>query len=69
LLLENGAPPNVPQEGGWVPLHEAARIGDKEMVTVLLQNGADSQVRNKDGKTSAEMARTNGHEEIANLLS
>ena len=69
LLLENGAPPNVPQEGGWMPLHEAARIGDKEMVTVLRQNGADSQVRNKDGKTPAEMARTHGHEEIANLLS
>jgi ankyrin repeat protein len=53
-----------------MPLHSAtaARIGDKEMVAVLLQNGADCQVRNKDRKTPAEMARTNGHEEIANLL-
>jgi uncharacterized protein len=69
LLLENGAPPNVPQEGGWVPLHEAARIGDKEMVTVLMQNGADPQLRSTDGKSAAEMARANGHEELAKLLS
>jgi len=68
LLLENGAPPNVPQEGGWVPLHEAARTGDTEMVKVLLQNGADPQLRSNDGKSAAELARTNGHEELVKLL-
>lgn len=68
LLLENGAPPNVPQEGGWVPLHEAARIGDTEMVKILLQNGADPQLRSNDGKSAAELARTNGHEEVVKLL-
>jgi ankyrin repeat protein len=68
LLVENGAPPNVPQEGGWVPLHEAARTGDTEMVKVLLQNGADPQLRSNDGKSAAELARTNGHEELVKLL-
>ena len=68
LLVENGAPPNVPQEGGWVPLHEAAQIGDKEMVKVLLQHGADAQLRSNDGRTAAKMARANGHEEIVKLL-
>ncbi len=69
LLLESGAPPNVPQEGGWVPLHEAAQIGDKEMVTVLLRHGADPHFRSSDGRTAAEMAKVKGHHEIAELLS
>jgi len=69
ILLENGAPPNVPQEGGWVALHEAAQIGDKEMVEALLRHGADPQIRNKDGKTPADMAQAKGHEEIVRLLS
>lgn len=69
LLVENGAPPNVPQEGGWVPLHEAAQIGDKEMVKVLLEYGADPQLRSNDGRTAAEMAKAKGHEEIVKLLS
>jgi len=69
LLVENGAPPNVPQEGGWLPLHEAAQIGDKEMVKVLLEYGADPQLRSNDGRTAAEMAKAKGHEEILKLLS
>ena len=69
LLLENGAPPNVPQEGGWVPLHQAAQIGDQEMVKVLLQHGADPALRNNDGKSAAEIARAKGYEEIVKLLS
>ena len=69
LLVETGAPPNVPQEGGWVPLHEAARTGDKEMVRVLLDHGADPRLKSNDGKTAGDMARINGHEEIVKLLS
>ena len=68
LLLENGAPSNVPQEGGWVPLHQAAQTGDMEMVKVLLEHGADPLLRNNDGKTAADMARAKGHEEIMKLL-
>jgi uncharacterized protein len=68
LLVENGAPPNAPQEGGWVPLHEAAQIGDEEMVKALLEHGADPQIRNKDGRTPVDMAQAKGHEEIVKLL-
>ena len=50
------------------PLHEAARTGDTEMVKVLLQTGADPQLRSNDGKSAAELARTNGHEELVKLL-
>jgi ankyrin repeat protein len=38
------------------------------MVKVLLQNGADPQLRSNDGKSAAELARTNGPEELVKLL-
>jgi len=68
LLLENDAPADVRQEGGWTPLHEAAQIGDVEMARDLLQHRADPQARSKDGKTPADMAAAKGHEEILKLL-
>jgi uncharacterized protein len=69
LLLENDAPADVRQEGGWTPLHEAAQIGDVEMTRDLLQHRADPQARSDDGKTPADMAAAKGHEEIVKLLS
>jgi ankyrin repeat protein len=68
LLLENGAPPNVPQEGGWTPLHQAAQIGDQDMVKILLEHGADPTLRNNDGKSAADMALAKGYEEVVKLL-
>ncbi len=69
LLVENGAPPNVPQEGGWMPLHEAAQIGDIEMVRTLLKYGADPLLRSNDGRTAADMAQAKGHSEVVKLFS
>jgi uncharacterized protein len=69
LLLENDAPADVRQEGGWTPLHEAAQIGDVEMARDLLQHRADPQARSDDGKTPEDMAAAKGHEEIVKLLS
>jgi len=68
LLLENDAPADVRQEGGWTPLHEAAQIGDVEMARDLLQHRADPQARSDDGKTPADMAAAKGHTEIVELL-
>ena len=69
LLLENDAPADARQHGGWTALHEAAQIGDTHMVRDLLQHGADPQARSDDGKTPADMATAKGHEEILKLLS
>ena len=68
LLLENDAPADVRQEGGWTPLHEAAQIGDLEMARDLLQYRADPQARSNDGKTPSDMAAAKGHHEIVKLL-
>jgi uncharacterized protein len=70
LLLERGAPANARQRGGWVPIHAAAQNGDRPMVELLLQHGADPKLANDEGegKTPALVAREKGHEEIAALL-
>ena len=40
-LLENGANPNVADKFGVTPLIAATRKGQRDVVAVLLQHGAD----------------------------
>ncbi len=69
LLLEQGAPADARQHGGWTALHEAAQIGDLQMVSDLLQHQADPLARSDDGKTPVQMATEKGHGEVVKLLS
>ncbi len=68
LLLDQGAPVNARQQGGWVPIHAAAQNGDRPMVELLLQHHADPTIANDAGKTAAMVAREKGHADIASLL-
>jgi catechol 2,3-dioxygenase-like lactoylglutathione lyase family enzyme len=67
-LLNAGASPNVQQQGGHTPLHEAALRGHAEMVTLLREHGADPDARTDAGKTPIELARERGHDEVVHLL-
>ena len=67
-LLRAGANPNVQQQGGWTPLHEAAAQGRSEIVDLLLAHGADPDATNADGKTPAEKAAEGGHGEVEKRL-
>jgi ankyrin repeat protein len=49
------------------PLHIAARQGDLETVKLLIELGADPVIKNRD-KTTAELARAKGYEEMAVYL-
>jgi ankyrin repeat protein len=69
LLLEQGAPADARQQGGWTALHAAAQDGNIEMVRDLIQYHADTQARNDDGKTPGDVAGSRGHTEIVQLLS
>ena len=56
-LLVGGA--DVEEKGGLsesTPLHEAARVGNKEIVQLLLEHGADVSFKNKDGETPLHAA-------------
>lgn len=47
---------NVQNKNGITPLHEAVKITSKEMIELLLQNGADVNARDKEGKSPLEIA-------------
>ncbi len=65
ILLDYGADVNL--IGCVTPLIAAAREGDKEMIQLLLQRGADPSIK-VSGYTAAKYAETYGHEELLKLL-
>ncbi len=70
-LLERGAPVNARQgagEAGFTPLMEAAYNGQRDMVHLLLEHGADRTLRDDKGLTAADHARQNGHASLGDHL-
>ena len=67
-LLAAGADPNARQHGGYVPLHSAAQNGDDALTELLLGHGADPTLETDDGRSAAVIARTAGHDELAQRL-
>jgi hypothetical protein len=53
---------------GSTPLSFAASRGRMDMVTQLLEAGADPGLRRPDGRTAADFAELNGHPDIASAL-
>jgi ankyrin repeat protein len=54
---------------GWTPLHEAAARNHKDVVQVLLANGADLNVRDSEyGDTPLHWAAENGNRDVVELL-
>ena len=68
-VLEAGADPNVPQQQGFVPLHEAGTNGNRALAELLIKHGADPHRANDAGKSSIDLAREKGHTDLADWLS
>lgn len=51
-----GANVNTQNEMGMTPLHCAVDVENVFLVTLLVENGADVNLRNNDGKTAAKLA-------------
>ncbi len=68
LLLDNGADPNLREQGGYTPLHAAAQNGDVGMIRALINHGADVKIASQDGKLPIDLANQAGHAEAATLL-
>ena len=65
-----GKPNIVPNDhSGWTALMAAAARGHTNTVALLLQNGADPNIRSKDGRTAIELARAEGHSEVVRKFS
>ena len=65
--LDIGAMVNAdcPDTTGNKPLHMAARHGKSGVVDFLLINSARVNLHNRDGKTPFDLAKENGHNEVA----
>ena len=54
--------------GGRTALHLAAELGDETLVSLLLGQGADSQLRDYRGRLPVYYAVEKGHHEAVELL-
>lgn len=69
LLLELGADPNAPTGNGRVPLHEAAWSDNAEVVQLLLERGANCEIREDEhNATPVGFANHAGNFELRDLL-
>ena len=57
-LLDAGADADAANCCGWTPLHAAAAYGREGAARVLLTAGADAEARTSEGRTAAELAKT-----------
>lgn len=55
-LLTHGVPPNLPNKNGITPLHIAARLGNSEIVNILIDNGSDVNAIDIDKMTPLHYA-------------
>jgi len=55
--LEEGADVNFADDNSWTALHEAARKGSAEVVSLLLEAGADPRSRNARSESALDLAR------------
>ena len=67
-LIERGADVEAAQHGGYTPLHSAAANGNDELVTLLLDGGADPARLTDDGHTAAALATERGHVDLGRRL-
>ncbi|MDE7554444.1 ankyrin repeat domain-containing protein [Bacillus tropicus] len=68
FLIEKGSEVNVMQSGGWTGLHEAALLGNEEIIMLLLENGANKKIKKNDVKTAYDIALEKGHNHILHYL-
>jgi ankyrin repeat protein len=54
FLLSIHCPVNAQDHEGNTPLHYAAISGHESMVTLLVEHGADSTIKNRDGEVALE---------------
>ncbi len=67
-LLEESAYIDAESPNGTTPLMMAARGGRREVVQLLLDEGADPLLKNERGLAASDFARANGFTDLARLL-
>lgn len=62
-------PVDLVEGNGWTALHAAAFNGKAEAVTLLLKSGAKATLKDKNGKTALDLAKSKQHMAVAKILS
>ena len=69
ILLEWGMEPNIiAKVNGWTPAHTAAYINSPEMIDLLVEHGANLDIKNYKGKTPLQLAYDNMYVEVTRAL-
>lgn len=68
MLIEAGCDINRSDNHGSTALHNAARVGRKDIVELLIKKGANPNLRGFWNELPFEAAERNGHKEVANYL-
>ncbi|KAM6218475.1 cyclin-dependent kinase 4 inhibitor D [Rhynchocyon petersi] len=67
-LLKQGASPNVQDESGTTPAHDAARTGFLDTLRVLVEHGADVNAPDGAGALPIHLAVREGHAAVVSFL-
>ena len=68
MLTDLKLDPNVQDYNGDTALHDASMFGHVKIVEALLEAGCDRSIKNKSGKTAAEVAVDYEKPETAAIL-
>ena len=60
--------PNLRDDHGITPLHDASRRGELAVVAILLEKGADASLVDKSGRSPFMMAWQYGHDNVMRML-
>ncbi|VDI47285.1 Hypothetical predicted protein, partial [Mytilus galloprovincialis] len=55
-------------KNGETPLHAAALFGHLKVIKLLMSYNVDTKIKNKEGRTAAELAREAGNEHITKFI-
>ncbi|CAL4201706.1 unnamed protein product [Meganyctiphanes norvegica] len=68
VLLDGKANVNLVEDGDWTALHVAAELDKADIVQALLQKGADTKAKSKEGLTPGALAKQQGYSELGNNI-
>lgn len=68
LVRESKIDVNAAMGAGMTLLHQAAAKGDLSLVTILLQNGAKTDLLSENGMSATDLACDAGHMEVVEIL-
>ena len=58
-MIKAGADVNAQDNYDWTPLHYASALNFPQVVKLLVDNGADLEARDRDGKTPGDLVVRN----------